>query len=184
MPSKIKPVKRLRKLGKLLGDVRLEDMRDHPVWAIDETRKKEVGCWVCPITYAPPLDRFMCDFYAPLIVKAVFEFADGTYPRGVMSPSQEALPTDFDLGVFGVAGSLVEFSVSEFDSGCVSRICAGLGRTIEQIFPLRFAAVVECGRKVVSSGTLHGFPMARRDRSRVLWMQDGIEYVTKDPEAP
>lgn len=175
MPFKRPSARHLRRLSKPWGAVRLDDLRKHAVWAVDLERKDE-GLWVCPLVGDPPLTGLFLDWFSPVFVMAVFELADGTYPRGLICPSQDADAMELDPAVFGVDGSLVRLVVSEYDGGAIERACERLGRSIGQVMPMRFAAVVECGRGVVREGRLPGFPIMVRDRRVVLWMQDGVRY--------
>lgn len=182
MPAKTPKVKHVRRLARPLDELRLVDLAEHGTWAVDlESGRGRAGCWVCPIMYEPPLNRFICDLFAPVMVKAVFEFADGTYPRGVIWPREDADDLYLDPRAFGADGTLVPLVVSTHEPDSVAKVCAKLGRSFEEVMPARFAATVECGRKVVCEGRLTGFPSASRNRRVPLWMQDGVSYLRAEP---
>lgn len=168
--------KHVRKLSKPWTAVRHADLREHGVWAVDSGRRDD-GLWICPLVSEPPLGRLFLDWFAPVFVGAIFEFADGSFPRGLICPSEDADDLDLDPAVFGVDGSLVRLVVRSPVEAGVAEACARLERTIDQVMPLRVAATVECGRRVVSERRMPGFPVAVRDRRVPVWMQDGTRCV-------
>lgn len=176
MALKTPKARHLRRFSKPWEAVRLEDLREHAVWAVDLNRK-ENGLWICPLVAELSLNSLFFDYYAPVFVKAVFEFADGTYPRGLICLVEDADDLNLDPAVFGVDGTLVNLVVREHRGEGIERTCERLGRRMDQVMPLRMAATVECGRKLVCERRMPGFPVAVRDRRMPRWMQDGVRYV-------
>lgn len=156
-------------LLKQFGDLRPADFEAHPVWIhchvidydepwYDETDEE---------TFRPRVGSLPADPHETiLLVSASFQLRDGTRLKGFVTPVSEddALGTPDDLGslqpaVFlPVSGRIRQFwgGVREESEAERSQFYAALGKSLDNVFPIRFMA--ESGLTAgVAAGTIPGF---------------------------
>jgi hypothetical protein len=137
-----------------------DDFIRHPVWVqchivdcdepwYDQTDEDTFRPW----TGALPVDPQGAEF----LVRATFDLADGTRFSGFVAPSQTQDLGSMQPSLFTASGQRVAFWFGMFPRP-EERATAyqTLGRTAEQVFPIRFSAEAGLFRGV-ASGSLEGF---------------------------